>query len=240
MNEKLFRFKKFDILHSNGVMKVNTDGVLLGAWSDVRHSTNGLDIGTGTGIISLMLAQRNPVLNVTGVEIEHSAYMMTCYNFKNSPFTARLKAVQSAIQDYAMSSSCTYDIIVSNPPYFTGGIVSKNENKSYNRHTLLLSHKELILAVRKLLSTDGHFDVIMPYEEGYAFIELANKSDLYLKRMTEVRSREKSKIERILLRFSPFSTNDFSKDELIIYNGMGPKDYTPEFKSLTKDFYIFL
>ena len=240
MNEKAFWFKKFDVLHNNGVMKVNTDGVLLGAWSDVRQSTNGLDIGTGTGIISMMLTQRNPDLFVTGVEIEYSAYMLTCKNFKNSAFAARLNAVHSAIQDFALISSCTYDIIVSNPPYFTGGIVSKNENKSYNRHTLLLSHKELILAVRKLLSDEGHFDVIMPLDEGYAFIELAHKSDLWLKRMTEVRSREKSKIERILLRFSPLSTNDFSRDELIIYNGMGPKDYTPEYESLTKDFYIFL
>jgi len=236
----VFRFKKFEIYQDKCSMKVNTDGVLLGAWSNINQSKNALDIGTGTGIIAMMLAQRNPFLKVTAVEIEIEAYLQAKNNMEQSIFGERLIAVHSSLQDYVNIAEIQFDLIISNPPFFTGGTFSSNENKANVRHTIKLSHSDLLLSVKKLLASDGYFDVILPYIEGLRFVEMADKYDISLVRMTEVRSRINKGIERLLLRFKHGVTSDFVRDEFVIYQGNGAKDYSEEFTSLTKDFYLFL
>lgn len=236
----IFKFKQFDVIQDNCTMKVNTDGVLLGAWSDVNNRKLALDIGTGTGIIALMLSQRNPSLKVVGVEIDEAAFLQARSNMQQSIFAKRLSAIHSPLQEFATRTNDKFDLIVSNPPFFTGGTFSSNENKANVRHTIKLSHTDLLMSVKKVMSSDGYFDLILPYIEGLRFVEMAGKYDMSLKKMTEVRSREKKSIERLLLRFKHGNGPDFDKDALTIYSETGVKDYSDKFKSLTKEFYLFL
>jgi len=236
----VFKFKQFDIRQDQCNMKVNTDGVLLGAWSDVTSKLKALDVGTGTGVIAIMLAQKNVELHVTGVEIDLGSFSQAEYNMSHSRFSNRLTAVNASVQDYSRDSDQKYDLVISNPPFFTGGTFSYNENKANVRHTLKLSHSDLLLSVKRVLTPEGHFDVILPYIEGLRFIEIAEKYDFGAEKMTLVKSRENKNTERLLLRFSAKRQVHFQKDELIIFVGPGPKDYSEQFKALTKDFYTFL
>lgn len=236
----VFKFKQFDIRQDQCNMKVNTDGVLLGAWSDVTSKLKALDVGTGTGVIAIMLAQKNADLHVTGVEIDLGSFSQAKYNMSHSKFSDRLTAVNASVQDYSRDSDQKYDLVISNPPFFTGGTFSYNENKANVRHTLKLSHSDLLLSVKRVLTPEGHFDVILPYIEGLRFIEIAEKYDFGAEKMTLVKSRENKNTERLLLRFSAKRQVHLQKDELIIFVGPGPKDYSEQFKALTKDFYTFL
>ena len=236
----VFKFKQFDIRQDQCNMKVNTDGVLLGAWSDVTLKLKALDVGTGTGVIAIMLAQKNADLHVTGVEIDLGSFSQAEYNMSHSRFSDRLTAVNASVQDYSRDSDQKYDLVISNPPFFTGGTFSYNENKANVRHTLKLSHSDLLLSVKRVLTPEGHFDVILPYIEGLRFIEIAEKYDFGAEKMTLVKSRENKNTERLLLRFSAKRQVHLQKDELIIFVGPGPKDYSEQFKALTKDFYTFL
>lgn len=240
LTHEVFRFKQFEIRQDRCNMKVNTDGVLLGAWVDVEGKEKALDIGSGTGVIAMMLAQRNESMKVTGIEIDPASFTQSGENMNSSPFAVRLDVLNMSVQDYSKICHEKYDLVVSNPPFFTGGTFSYNENKANVRHTLKLSHSDLLLSVKRLISTEGHFDVILPYIEGLRFIEIAEKYDFYTDRMTSVKSRENKNTERLLLRFSTKKQVHFHKDELIIQDGTGPKDYTEQFKALTKDFYTFM
>jgi tRNA1Val (adenine37-N6)-methyltransferase len=186
---EIFRFKQFDIRHEGVAMKVNTDGILLGAWSHVSGKSRALDIGTGTGIIAMMMAQRNSDLFSVGIDIDHNSSVACAANMADSPFGDRLLSEEISIQDFASRNQDKYDLIVSNPPFFSGGTFSVNENKNNVRHTVKLSHIDLLSSVKKLLSHGGHFEVILPYIEGLRFVELAAQYDLYLHSLTEVMPR---------------------------------------------------
>ncbi|MBK9737866.1 MAG: methyltransferase [Saprospiraceae bacterium] len=196
----VFKFKQFDILQDNAAMKVNTDGVLLGAWTDLTAKHTALDIGTGTGVIAIMLAQRKLDMMVTALEIDEAAYLDAKNNMENCAFNSRLKVLNISLQDFAMVHHERFDLIISNPPFFSGGTFSLNENKANVRHTIKLSHSDLLFAVKKLLHPEGHFDVILPYIEGLRFIEMSAKYDLYPHLITQVRSKEHKNIERLMLR----------------------------------------
>jgi tRNA1Val (adenine37-N6)-methyltransferase len=236
----VFRFKQFEIRQDQCNMKVNTDGVLLGAWSDVTGKKRALDVGSGTGVIAIMLAQRNDSMHVTGIEIDPASYSQSRENMKSSQFADRLDVLNMAVQDFSRECTEKYDLVISNPPFFTGGTFSYNENKANVRHTLKLSHSDLLLSVKRVISPDGHFDVILPYIEGLRFVEIAEKYDFYIEKMTCVKSRENKNTERLLLRFSTNKQVQLQKDELIIHNGPGPKDYSSQFVDLTKEFYTFM
>lgn len=235
-----FKFKKFEIYQDKCTMKVNTDGVILGAWADITNKKKSLDIGTGTGVIAIMLAQKNDHIISHGIEIEEQAFIQAHDNMKNSSFADRLFAIHQPIQDYAHSSAEKYDLIVSNPPFFSGGTFSLNQNKANVRHTIKLSHSDLLNAVRQLLTDDGHFDIILPYIEGLRFVELAKKYDFGVVHITEVIPRSDKQIERLLIRLTPRFKGDIITDQLIIHGTKMPNDYTPEFISLTRDFYLFM
>ena len=236
----LFRFKEFEIIQDNCTMKVNTDGVLLGAWSDISGKKSALDIGLGTGIIALMIAQKNKEIIVTGVEIDQKSHQIAAMNMQNSPFKDRLGSVNSSIQEFASTTNSKFDLIVSNPPFFSGGTFSSNENKAMVRHTVKLPHIDLLQSVNRLILPNGHFDLILPYLEGLRFVELAIKSRLFPHKIIEVRPRQNNPIERLLIRLSPVPIKSVYRDELIIHNGWGPNEYSNEFVKLTKDFYLFL
>lgn len=217
-------------------MKVGTDGVLLGAWADTTGAGSILDIGTGSGLIAIMLAQRTTDAMVHGVEIDGPSYGQAGENMQRSPWPGRLQAFHAAIQDFAGSAGTTYDLIVSNPPFFTGGNLSYNQDRNLVRHTVKLSHQDLLSAVRRLLSAHGRFCVILPYIEGLRFCELAANYHLYCTRMTEVHPKLDKPIERLLLQFEKHN-KPRRVDQLPIQHEQR-NDWTADYIQLTKDFYL--
>lgn len=237
---EVFRFKKFEIHQDLCSMKVNTDGILLGAWSDLDDKRDALDIGTGTGLIALMLAQRSEDLRVTGIEIDQNSFHQASENAKLSVFSSRMYIIHDSVQQYAQTATIKYDLIVSNPPFFSGGTFSANENKANVRHTIKLSHADLLISVQKLIALNGHFDLILPYMEGLRFIELAAKYDFYPTYVTEVRSKVDKPVERLLIRLAYKVQNPLTHNQLVIHQSNEANDYSVDFINLTKAFYLFM
>ena len=231
-----FRFKKFVIEQKDCAMKIGTDGVLLGAWCDVSTATKALDIGTGSGVIAVMLGQRCQA-DIVGIEIDKCAYLEAKLNMEHAEWSERLTAKNAAIQDYAKLSREEYDLIVSNPPYFSGGTFSQNQDRNNVRHTVKLGHGDLLTAARKLLTKKGKFCVILPLIEGLRFQELAKKYALYCTKITKVKSRPDGSVERLLMELQKTPIDTPLKDEMSIYQQKG-KGYSAEYIGLTKDFYL--
>ena len=236
MANSWFRFKQFTIEQGKSAMKVGTDGVLLGAWADVSTANNILDIGAGTGLIALMLAQRSPLSNITAIEIDHLASEQALENFQNSPWSNRLSLFNQSVQTYAKDTSRSFDLIVSNPPYFENISTSDNTQRQIARHTNTLSFEELLEAVQKLLMADGVFSVILPYSHKPTFVELAKQQSLFLNKVTHVYPTNKSEIKRMLLSFS-FKDIEIKQDSLVIEPEQRHQ-YSKEYIQMTKDFYL--
>jgi tRNA1Val (adenine37-N6)-methyltransferase len=238
-SSKPFHFKLFSIEQDHCAMKVGTDGVLLGAWADVQYAKTVLDIGTGTGVIAIMLAQRNSKAIVHGVEVDEMACHQAKENMDASPFSERLNAFALDIQTYAKITDRKYDLIVSNPPFFTGGTLSATQDKTNVRHTVKLPHGDLLLAVKQLITDKGRFCVVLPLIEGLRFKELAERSGLFCTKITEIRPKIEKAVERLLLQFENHE-NLVVKNTLVIHANVGRHDFTPEYINLVKDFYTIL
>jgi tRNA1Val (adenine37-N6)-methyltransferase len=237
--QKPFRFKQFTVEQDRCAMKVGTDGVLLGAWANLAQAETILDIGTGTGVIAIMAAQRTIALQaqVDGVEIDESAYLQAQENMAKSPFANRLTVTHQSIQDFEPVSGRKYDVIISNPPFFTGGTFSGNQDKNNVRHTVKLPHGDLLHATQRLLNKNGRFCLILPWLEGLRFIEIARNYHFYCTVMTEVRPKLGKNVERLLLQFE-WADKKLVKNELILMLEKGQRnDYTPEYIQLTNQFY---
>lgn len=230
-----FQFKQFKIIQDNSAMKVGTDGVLLGAWAKVSGAKTILDIGTGTGVISLMMAQRSKA-RVLGIEIEKNAAEEAKENVQHSPWKDRVSIENVSLQDFANITSKTFDLIVSNPPFFTNSFKNEIQNRSIARHNDFLSFPDLIKNSVKLMNEKGWFSVILPVVPANEFIELAKLEGLNLVRKTEVKPNALKNANRFLMEFSKKQTA-LKKDSLIIYNELGT-DYTEFYKRLTCDFYL--
>ena len=233
---KPFRFKQFTIEQDQCTMKVGTDGVLLGAWAAANEVNLALDIGTGTGLIAIMLAQRLTGAHIHAVEINESACQQAQNNMANSPWSNHLQAFFQPIQEYAKVSSEKYDLIVSNPPFFSGGTFSQNQDKTNVRHTVKLPHGDLLSAVRSLLAEDGKFCIILPLIEGLRFRELALSYQLYCSEIMEVIPKVDHQVERLLMKFGKEEIA-LKKSQLIVYKEQ-PNVYTEEYVALTKAFYL--
>jgi tRNA1Val (adenine37-N6)-methyltransferase len=230
-----FSCKEFKIVQSESIMKVSTDSILLGAWTDIPTSCpQVLDIGTGSGILALMLAQRTSKSMITAIEIDQEAYQLAAGNFEQSKWADRLAAMNCSLQDF--SSDKTFDLIICNPPFFSGGVLSESPQKMVARHTQKLSHQDLLFNVKRLLSPEGLFSLVLPYVEGMRFIELANNFNLYCTHEMNVRGSENKPIERLLLTFS---RNEKAKviDSIVIEMEQRHK-YSPEYIALTQAFYL--
>lgn len=217
-------------------MKVGTDGVLLGAWADVTDAARALDIGTGTGVIAIMLAQRNHATVVDAVEIDELACEQARANFEASPFATRLEAHASPIQNYMRECGNTYDLIVSNPPFFSGGTLSASQERNEVRHTVKMPHNVLLQAARQLLSKDGKFCVVLPLIEGLRFQELAKQYGLHVTKITEVKPKIDKSVERLLLQME-WVQQPMEKTELVIQKE-ARNDWTDDYIELTGDFYL--
>ena len=218
-------------------MKVGTDGVLLGAWCSLENSPKKiLDIGTGTGIISLMLAQRSSAITIDGIEIDTSAYMQTVDNFENSDWSDRLYCYNASFQKFVDDTNKeTYDLIVSNPPFYTEDYITKNSSRNKARFTSSLTFKELIGGISKILSKSGFFSTIIPFKEESTFICLAEQHSLHLNKICRVQGNKNSDIKRSLMTFS-FNKVKISETNLIIENSR--HKYTKEYEELTNNFYL--
>ena len=220
-------------------MKVGTDGVLLGAWCSLENLPKTiLDIGTGTGIISLMLAQRSSAIRIDGVEIDKSAFEQTVDNFENSDWSDRLYCYNTSFQKFADESNnegIKYDLIVSNPPFYKEDYITKNISRNKARFSQFLSFKELIQGVSKILSKSGFFSTIIPFKEESAFIGLAQQNSLFLNKLCRVKGNKNSEIKRCLLTFS-FNKKETKETNLIIENSR--HKYTKEYVELTNSFFL--
>jgi tRNA1Val (adenine37-N6)-methyltransferase len=232
------RFKQFTIAQDRCPMKVGTDGILLGAWAGTRGVKRILDIGTGTGLIAIMLAQRTSTeAIIDGVEIDALSCQQAQENMAASPWAERLNAVESSVQDYARSTATDYDLIVSNPPFFSGGTISQTQDKTSVRHTVKLPHGDLLSATRNLLARQGRLAVVLPYIEGLRFQELAATYGFHVASVTEVRAKASKPVERLLMEFK-FTPGETTKEELVIMKEDG--GWTAEFINLTKTYYLHM
>ncbi|UKB80138.1 tRNA1(Val) (adenine(37)-N6)-methyltransferase [Chryseobacterium sp. MEBOG07] len=228
---KPFTFKQFEIQQSKDVFRVGTDGVLLGALADVEHAFRILEVGTGTGLISLMLAQRNLQADFFGLDINEDAALLTKLNFENSPFHTRLK---NKHQDFkTFESEEQFDLIVSNPPYFEE---SGSEKDKIARQTVELNFRQLISKASGLLSGSGIFSVIIPVEAGAVFISIGKENNLFLNRRVNVKGIENSKAKRLILEFS-LEEKEIRESDFIIEKS--PRQYSDQYLELTKEFHVF-
>ncbi|QVY67535.1 methyltransferase [Polaribacter sp. Q13] len=220
-------------------MKVGTDGVLLGAWCSVdEYPDTILDIGSGTGVISLMIAQRSDAMTIDAVEVDENAYEQTVANFEESDWGDRLYCYNATFTEFAdeiAEEEETYDLIVSNPPFYTADFETEDTARNMARFTSSLSFEELIVGVSKILSENGKFCVVIPFKEEEGFINLAKEKTLFLNRICRVQGNKTSEVKRCLLEFS-FNETEIQEESLIIE--IERHQYTEDYINLTKDFYL--
>lgn len=228
-----FHFKQFVIEQKAGVMKVGTDGILLGAWINASEANHILDIGTGSGMIALMCAQKNQEAKIDAVDIEEAAFKLATKNTAASIWKDRMEVFHASIQEFSKVRDIKYDLIVTNPPFFTGGTFSKDADRNQMRHTIKLPNGELLQVVRRLMKRTGRFCVILPYLEGLRFKEQAEQYGFFCTRKTEVFPTPTKGIERLLLQFE-FSEKTLEEGQLIVEEN---QQYTEDFVNLTKAFY---
>lgn len=217
-------------------MKISTDSILIGAWAEVSKAKNILDIGTGTGIIALMLAQRAPSAKIDAIDIDKRACIQAEENFAASKWHKRLHVYNSSLQDFYPMK--IYDVIVSNPPFFScPPIYKKKKEVAQARYTHKLSFQELADNVCRLLTRKGNFYVILPVHEGACFTNEAEKRNLYLTNYTWVKTTNQKKFpKRILMCFGFYKKEIKENNVLVIQNG---NHYTDEYKKLTRSYYTY-
>ncbi|WP_419213659.1 tRNA1(Val) (adenine(37)-N6)-methyltransferase [Maribacter sp. X9] len=233
---KPFKFKQFTVHQSRCAMKIGTDGVLLGAWSPLsQHPQSILDIGTGTGLIALMMAQRSNAEVIDAIEIDADAYEQCVENFEGSPWGDRLYCYHAGLDEFVDEIEEKYDLIVCNPPFYAENVSSGNLKRDQARQNYFLPFDELLKGMSALLTENGTFTTIIPFKEEIQFITLAASFGLYPKRCLHVKGNQKAEIKRSLLEFT-FHRDSCLVEELIIEKGRHV--YTSDYVNLTKDFYL--
>lgn len=237
---KPFQFKEFTIEQDRCAMKIGTDGVLLGAWTAIKDNTFSiLDIGAGTGVIALMLAQRSQAELIDALEIDEDAYEQCVDNFENSPWGDRVFCYHADLDEFTEEfEDETYDLIVSNPPFFEPSLLEEtSEARKKARFYDALPFEDLLKNTAQLLSKKGTFQTIIPFSEYEDFIQLASKNQLYLQRVTYVKGNQTTPIKRVLLQLG-FEKTPIEEQTLIIEKERHV--YTEAYTELVKDFYLKL
>ena len=230
-----FIFKQFKVSQQKSTHKVGTDGVLLGAWVRLEQAKTILDVGTGTGVIALMLAQRSMTAVTDALEIQQDDANQAKENFLSSPWPSRLRAIHQSLQQF--SPAIKYDLIVSNPPYFQNSYLPPSENRTIVRHTGALPFDDLLAHSVRLLSDLGRCAFIRPPVEGDKVIAAARQHGLFLSRMCEFRSRATKPVERVLMEFG-FAEKAISTESLVLYAHERGEEWSEDYKAITKDFYL--
>ncbi len=235
---KPFQFKKFKVQHEKSAHKVGTDGVLLGTWTNVDNSPKRiLDIGSGSGLVALILAQRTTAKNIDAVEIDKDAFQECEQNFKTSIWQNRLSSYNSDIRHFKDKIDYKYDLILSNPPFFDTTSNDFLNSRTRARKQINLNETELLDSVKYLLKNNGRFTVILPFNNHQSFIKKADNKNLFLNKLTQVKGHKNSPIKRSLMQF------DFKKKPLIenlLILETSRHQYTESYRNLVKDFYLNL
>jgi tRNA1Val (adenine37-N6)-methyltransferase len=237
MPKDQFQFRQFTIRQDRCLMKVGTDGVLLGAWADVSGATKILDIGAGTGLIALMLAQRAPEAQVDAVELDHGSAEQAAENIAASPWGKRVRVFSLPIQNFEAPEGRLYDLIASNPPFFAGAVKSPKPGRNQVRHGETLSFSDLLRSAGRLLSTEGRFSLILPCAEAKIVQEMAVHYHLFTRRVREVQSRSGKPVERVLMELGK-APGSLAREPALILQGVGPGVRSEEYGELTKEFYL--
>ena len=231
-----FKFKQFQISQNRCAMKIGTDAVLLGAWTSIGHKPFSiLDIGSGTGILGLMLAQRSNAETIDALEIDTDAYEQCTENFENAPWADRLFCYHASLLEFVEEIEDEYDLIICNPPFYSENYKTNNPSRDLARFNDAMPFEHLVYAVSKLLSEDGIFSVVIPYKEEIVFTELASEVGLFPNQILHVKGNVNTEIKRSLLEFS-FQKKEVESSVLIIETSR--HQYTEDYINLTKDFYL--
>ena len=234
MANNYFSFKQFTIRQDKCAFKVGTEGVLLGAYADVAGAKRILDIGTGTGLIALMLAQRSEA-EIVAIEPDRDSYEQACSNIERSRWSSRVKAENTCLQNFK-PAGIRFDLIVTNPPFFADSLKNPDPVKAAARHKDTLSSEELLKGVTRLMAEDGKLQVIMPYAEGNVFIAEAQEYGLYCNNILKIKPLPSSEVKRLILTFSKHQQK--VKESFLTIEHGARHDFTEGYINLTKDFYL--
>lgn len=229
-----FSFKQFTINQESCSFKVGTDGVLLGAYADISSAKKILDIGTGTGLITLMLAQRCRAM-ITAIEPEHGSFVQACQNIERSIWNDRVKAENKSLQNFFPGDD-KFDLIVTNPPYFSDSLKNPDPVKASTRHNYQLGNDELLTGVRRLISDEGKFQIILPFAEANVFIAEAQSYGFYCNDVLKIKPLPTSEIRRMILKFT--NKRQQVREKFLTIESGKRHSFTDDYISLTKDFYL--
>ena len=233
----IFTFKQFQIKQSNSAMKVGTDGVLLGAWAPIHNNPKTiLDIGTGTGLLALMLAQRSNATQIDALDIDEDAFEEATDNFENSVWNDRLFCYHASLDEFVDEPEEEYDLIICNPPFYAEEFQSTDEQRNLARFQSSMPFEDLIASADMLLSENGIFAVIIPYKEQEKFIDICAQFELFPIDIMHVRGSHNTPIVRSLLAFKRFELQTENITEIAIE--INRHEYTDAYIELTKDFYL--
>jgi len=230
-----FKFKKFSISDDNSSLKVTTDAVMLGAWVKTGTALSILDIGTGCGIIALMLAQQSDAF-IDGIDIDAPSIEQAKENVQKTKWGKKINMFHSSLQNFTKVRNNHYDLIVCNPPYFKDGLKSPDKVKNIAKHSEFLSFDEIISNTKKIIKIYGRLCVILPQSESIVFKEKALINSLYLTRVLNVRHYPNRQVKRVLMQFESLRKNRV-EENITIYNDEDDT-FTQEYKNLTKDYYL--
>lgn len=231
-----FTFRQFTIKQQNSAMKIGTDSVLLGCLAEVEHAQKILDIGTGTGVLALMCAQRSSA-TIDAVEIDEQAALEADYNFKKSKWTNRLNIYHQSLQNYTQACSLLYDVIISNPPYFVkdSNFSIEDEQRSKARHDADLPLNHLAKHTQQLLNVEGSFWLILPTQEAQLFSNYASEAGLFLKQQIELLPKANKPVNRVIQQWCKQETT-IVKSNFVIYEPNGEPSLS--YKKIAQEFYI--
>ena len=236
MGNDFFRFKQFIVRQGGASMKVGVDSVLLGAWTEAGHVFRILDVGAGTGILALMMAQRYPEALIDAVEIDRETCQQAVENVENSAWSSRIRVICIDFADYVEDCTFRYDMIISNPPYFTASLKPQDKKRNIARHNDSLPHCLLLSGSAKLLTPAGVLAVVLPPVEALSLIDEAASYNLFVKRTLHVQTVPSKPVYRMLVELSKMPP---ARSEQRLYIEKADRsDYTDAYKELTQEFYL--
>jgi tRNA1Val (adenine37-N6)-methyltransferase len=231
-----FQFKQFRIIQERSAMKVGMDGVLLGAWVDTSGAERILDVGSGTGLIALMIAQKSRLAQIDAIEVDPEAFQEAVFNVQQSPWNDRIQIELSSFQEFTEQTDRKYDLILSNPPFFSNGVKAPLESRAQARHSDSLPLEVLISGAANLIAEKGRIALVLPIESLPEIALLTDLNQLFISRLCRIKPNPQKPAFRILIELTN-SECAIRESELMI-EFEKHHDYTPEYKELTRDFYL--
>ncbi len=235
MPDQPFRFKQFSMYHHRSTMKIGTDAVLLGIWTEVKGANRVLEVGAGSGVISLLLASRNAESKIDAVEIDEDSCVEAGENFANSPFAERLRVLKDDFNAFVAVNKTKYDLIVSNPPFFVNDMKSTDPKKKLARHTGTLSYEQLVRGVVEILNEKGKFSLVLPYSQRRNFLNICTRNGLWLQKELLIFPKPCKEPNRVNMQLG-FEKKSLISEKFIIRNEDG--SFTQMYLKTVGDYYI--